>query len=235
MIRKLIIAFVALIVVLIVVSFFTLNALVKKGVETFVPKMTQSPVTVESVKLSPFTGKGEISGLVIGNPEGFETDEAFRLGSVKIHIDPMSVMSGEIVIHDIVIDGAEVTYEFKGLTTSNIQQIMDNMKEFGGEQKEKPAGEKKKVKIEHFLFANAKVHLSSTLLKGEKVSTTMPDVELTDIGDQTLAETILDVQEGLWDGLKDSATQLKDQFSTDELEKGVTEGVTEGIKGLLGN
>lgn len=233
MIRKLIIAFVALIVVLVVVTFFSLNVIVKKGVETFAPKMTGTSVTLESVKISPFTGKGEISGLVIGNPEGYDTDEAFRLGSVQIHIDPMSVMAGETVIHDIVIDGAEVTYEFKGLMTNNIKQIMDNMKEFAGEQKEKPEGEKKKVKIEHFLFSNAKVHLSASMLKGEKVSVSMPDVELNDIGDQSLGDTLMDIQEGLWSGLKNSASQLKDQLG--DLGGSLTEGVTDGIKGLLGD
>ncbi len=233
MIKKLVLGLVALIAVLVVVTFFSLNAIVKKGVETFAPKMTGTPVTLESVKISPFTGKGEISGLIIGNPEGYDTDEAFRLGSVKIHIDPMSVIGGETVIHDIVIDGAEVTYEFKGLMTNNIKQIMDNMKEFAGEQKEKPAGEKKKIKIEHFLFSNAKVHLSASMLKGEKVSVSMPDVELDDIGDQSLGDTLLDIQAGLWDGLKSSASKLKDQVGN--LGGSITEGVTEGIKGLLGN
>ena len=48
----------------------------KALVETLGPEMTQSPVTLESASLSLLSGEGSFVGLHIGNPEGFDTEEA---------------------------------------------------------------------------------------------------------------------------------------------------------------
>lgn len=240
MLKKIIIALVVVVLLLAAGSFVFMNTAVKKGVETFVPKMTGTSVEVGGVKLSPFTGKGEISDLVIGNPEGYETPSSFKLTSVKIHLSPMSLLSDEIVIHDIVIDGPEVTYELKGIRSNNIKQIMENIKEFAGVTDEAPTPEaeaeepqaaktKKKVRIEHFLFSNAKVHLSASMLKGKKASVPMPTIELNDIGDQSLGETIAQIQQNLWNGIKDAVAGLTNQIT------GAGGSLVEGVKGLFGN
>jgi hypothetical protein len=238
MLKKMLISLVVVLLLLVAGSFFFLNAAVKKGVETFVPKMTKTSVAVGGVKLSPFSGKGEISDLVIGNPAGYETPSSFKLTSVKIHLSPMSLLSDQIVIHDIIIDGPEVTYELKGISSNNIKQIMENIKEFAGAADKAPAPEaeepgaapvKKKVRIEHFLFTNARVHLSASMLKGKKASVPMPTIELKDIGDQSLGETISQIQQSLWNGIKEAVVGLKGQVT------GAGGNLVEGVKGLFGN
>ena len=62
----------ATVVVVVVGGFFLLtsglNAAVKSGVETVGSQATETPVTLEEVDLSLFSGKGEIRGFTIDNP-----------------------------------------------------------------------------------------------------------------------------------------------------------------------
>ncbi len=60
----------------------TLGTGIKTVVETLGPEMTQAQVTLSSAKISLLSGDGRLKGLVIGNPEGFDTENAFALGEI---------------------------------------------------------------------------------------------------------------------------------------------------------
>ena len=48
-----------------------LDALVVNGVNTYGPKLTQTKVELASVRLSPLSGSGTLTGLSVGNPAGW--------------------------------------------------------------------------------------------------------------------------------------------------------------------
>jgi uncharacterized protein involved in outer membrane biogenesis len=179
-------------IVLGVVFYVLLNRMVKTSVETVLPRITGTPVELEGVSLSMFSGKGSIRGFIIGNPEGYQTDSAFRLGEVRVDVDIPSLFSDTIVIEEIAIRGAQITYEMSGLTDSNIAQIKKNVEAFGGpkeaepgaepEEEEKAPGEMPKVEIKKFTMEDCTVSLSATLLKGKKATAPMPPVHLENIG-----------------------------------------------------
>ncbi len=179
-----------LFIVVLLVVFFRLNSMVKAGVENVLPRITGTPVKLEDVSISVFSGKGTLKGLVIGNPEGFNTEHAFALGTVRVDVDVLSVFSDKIIIEEVYIDGPEVIYE-AGLRSSNIGEILDNVEEFAGPPKEGEApeeGEKreaKKIQINHFVFKNGKLALSAKVLRGQKLSVPLPDVELHNIGSES--------------------------------------------------
>ena len=58
-----------------------LGGLIKKAVETVGPKITQTPMTIERVSLSPLSGSGSIKGFVLGNPEGYQSPFAIKFGA----------------------------------------------------------------------------------------------------------------------------------------------------------
>ncbi|MDR4508099.1 MAG: hypothetical protein MRJ65_07675 [Candidatus Brocadiaceae bacterium] len=60
--------------------FFSLfiNAIVKKSVETLGPNITQTSIDLKKAKISLFSGRGEMQGLIVGNPEDFKTESAYR-------------------------------------------------------------------------------------------------------------------------------------------------------------
>ncbi len=202
---KIVLALVAVAIVLVVVGvtmlYLSLGKVVKTGVETFGSQALQAPVTVTNITFSAFTGKAEIEGLVVGNPQGFKTDSAFKLGVTRVVVDPKSIMTDTIVIREILIEAPEVTYE-TDLKGSNITRLKENIEAFTGtgatepgdepaeEPADKPAEEPnaedgkpgKKVVIESFKIADGQIRLSATVLGGAALPVPLPEVHLTDIG-----------------------------------------------------
>jgi uncharacterized protein involved in outer membrane biogenesis len=207
---------VLVVVVAAVALYLSLNSVVKGAVEGVLPRITGTPVSLEKASISLFSGKGELNGLVIGNPEGFKTDSAFSLGTVRIDLDPSSLLSDRIIIEEIYIDAPVVTYE---LSTSgdNISRIRKNIEQFAGtgdgapdEQpgEEEPAprkGKGKKVQINKFTFARAKVAGSATILQGQKIETPeLSTIELTDIGKEKEGKSVGEVAKELFNPLSSS-------------------------------
>ena len=100
--KKLIIRlFIALIVVIVIAIFAAgplLDKAIKKGVETFGPKLTKVDIKLESVSLSLFSGSGAIQGLVVGNPEGYKTPSAISVGETLLHQLTDAKAVGRLVI-----------------------------------------------------------------------------------------------------------------------------------------
>src|SRR5262245_36239020 len=90
------IVLVVLLVVAVVVVFASLNSIVKKGVETVGPQLTKVEIRLGGVKLSPFSGSGQLSQLFVGNPAGYKTESAMKVGDVKVSVDVGSLLSDTI-------------------------------------------------------------------------------------------------------------------------------------------
>jgi hypothetical protein len=171
--------------------YFGLNSAVKAGVQEVLPEITGTKVVLDSANLAPWSGSGELSGFLIGNPEGFNTDHAFRLGRVFLKVQTASVFSDTVVIDEIIVEEPHVVYE-RALTRSNISKIQENVDAFAArhgvgesEEPEKPTEDAKpgkKVIIKRFLMRGGKVSLSAKLLQGNKLTLPLPTIELTDIG-----------------------------------------------------
>ena len=243
----------ALIIVVVLIVFFALNGIVKSAVEAVAPKVTGTPVTLERVRISALTGKGTISGLVIGNPEGFKTPHAFALGTVRVDIDLPSLMSDKIIIEEIYIDAPEVTYEM-GLSGSNIGKIQENVEAFAGppskeEDPEEDEAEGKKIQINHFVFKNAKIGLSAKLLQGSQLSVPLPSVELHDIGKESDGVSIAQAAKEVFTPLTKQITAVASAALTGAKELAASgvdaakkaggvvtdtaKGAVQGVKGLF--
>ena len=154
-----------------------LNSAVASGIKSVGSDATETPVDVEEVEISVFSGRGEIRGLVIDNPDGFNTDYAFELGRITIHLDIASVRRDVIVIHEISIDGARLIAEQK-LRQNNLHQILNSLQEYAdtGEESEWPSN----LVIEQLHFTNAQVTLHAPLISEKTFD--IPDVHVSDIG-----------------------------------------------------
>ena len=107
-----------LLVAYIGLSFF-LGSVVKAGVNSFAPKLTQTSVELKGAHISPFTGSGTLTGLTVGNPEGWSESNAVSLGKIHVDVQPFSIFGDHIVINEIIIDQPEFLYETK-VIASNI-------------------------------------------------------------------------------------------------------------------
>ncbi|WP_210431265.1 DUF748 domain-containing protein [Iodidimonas gelatinilytica] len=103
----------------------------RAGIERHAPPILGAPVAVEKISFSPFTGQAEITGVRIGNPDGYPDADAVRLGSFMIKLKPQSVLTDLIDIKTIRIDAPELRIE-PGPNSTNLQSIQKNIEDFIG-------------------------------------------------------------------------------------------------------
>jgi hypothetical protein len=197
--KKLLIAIPIILIVIVLVIGFSINSIVKSGIQTFGSMAMGADVRVDDVDISILSGSGKIKGVFVGNPTGFKTDSAFRLSEVRVSLDPKSLLSDRIVIDSIYINAPDITYE-KGMSGDNIQALLNNIRKYsgtsGGRKKEsagKDGGKEKKVVISDLLIQNGKINLSMAALQGKKVTLDMPEIHMTDIGKDDKNATLSDV------------------------------------------
>ncbi len=251
--KKIGIILVAIVVLLVVVVLglsLSLNSAIKAGVTTLGPKMTKTSVELQAVDISILSGTGEIKQLLIGNPEGYQTAYAMRLGSVQVAMDPMSVFSDRIVVKEIVIDSPEVTFEAE-MKGNNISQIKKNIEAFAGPQEAKgeapsqKEGAGKKLQIDDIRVTNGKINLSGMGMQGKTITVPLQDIHLSDIGKDSGGASIPVVTEKIFLAVNQGVLKAVAQSGYD-ISKGVEEvkkkgeavkeeagGIVKGLKGIF--
>lgn len=176
---KIIIALVVLLVIGGIALFVSLGSIVKKGVETVGPEITKVSIKLDGVTVSPLSGSGAIKGLVVGNPEGYKTESAIKLGEASLALDAMSVLSDKVHVKSVNIAGPEITFE-GSLKGSNLTKILDNVQSAAGGGSS--GGSSKKLQVDEFNITGAKISISATLMGGKAMTVPMPDIHLKDLG-----------------------------------------------------
>jgi len=195
-IRIAIVLVVLMVVAVVAVGFF-LGDIIKVGMNTVGPKITQTAFTVNSVSVSMLTGSAGVKGLVIGNPEGYKGSSAISVGKASVGVAPFSVLSDKIVIKSVEVRDAEITFVGNPIGANNLNKIMDNVNAMAGapatNAPAQTAGAKKpakKLEVDDFLITGAKVQFNGVTLP-------LPPIHLTDLGKGpdgiTAAELVKDV------------------------------------------
>lgn len=184
--RKAIAALLLLVIVAGVAVFLSLGSMVREGVVAFGPEVIKAPIQLDGVSLSPLSGKGELTGLVVGNPEGFKTPHAVKLGTASLHVNPASLLADKIVVQSLKADGAEITFE-GSLGSSNLGKLQENVDAYvaallGAAEKDKKAAPGKKLQVNELIISNAKINLSLTILGGKSATVPLPEIKLTNLG-----------------------------------------------------
>ena len=235
---------IGIIVVILIIALFAiilnLGKIVKTGINTVVPQVTKCEAHVEDVNFNVFGGKFEIKNLVIKNPEGYKTDQAFSLGHIFVNVKMGSLMSDVIEIDQVLIDAPEITYEV-GLGNSNLNTILENVNsalpssdEEKKEEKEEKKEGGKKVVVNLVKVTNGKIGVSAKIAGGMEAPIVLPDIEIKDLGKkeggismvQAAAITLKTTLLSIFDVLKSSGKLLLDGA------KAIGEGITEGIKSI---
>lgn len=177
------IKFVLFILIVLVFSVVLFNSwFVKNSINTVGPQVLGVPVSVEKVRTFLLMGRINIKNLVIGNPDGFKTDNLFKLNELVIRFKPQSLLTGTIIINEISVISPEVTYEMS-MGGSNIGALQERL---AGDKKEEPKEEEekpgKKIIIEKFVFNDGQVNLSLPGMMGTAMPIPLPAIEMKDIG-----------------------------------------------------
>lgn len=253
MIKKIFLFLVILAIAAVAAIYFlgssALNKGIKTGVEKFGPEVTQTPVRLDDVNLSILSGNGTLTGLYVGNPDGYKSENIFALGQIEIDVDTSSVFSDKIIINKIIIQKPEISYE-KTLMSSNIKALLKNIEDFTGgadesapePETEAPAesGSSKQVVIKQLVIEDGTIFVG---LMGAGTTVPLPRIEMNNIGEtgnkKSMAEVIdlvlTEVLKSIGPAIAESG-DLVGEGGKAALEQGegALKGATDSIKGLFG-
>jgi uncharacterized protein involved in outer membrane biogenesis len=250
-----VIALVVLVVVGLIIAGTFLGDIVKRGVETVGPKITQVSVKLDEVQLSLWTGSAEVKGLVVGNPDGYQTPQAISAGLIAVGVNPLSVLSDKIVVRSLHVESPEITFE-GGLGGNNLSKIMDNVNtaaknaaQTGGTistnatTQAKPA---KKFEVDDLLITGAKVHVNLTDPVEKEMTLSLPPIHLTDLGQNADGITAAELTRSVLDvivtatvkavseaGINKGAEKLI-KAAGKNMDAGTSKILTKGLGNLLG-
>jgi len=246
-----------LVIVIIVAALFyvytSLGSLIRVAVEKYGSEITQANVQLNEADVSVSSGQGALRGLKIGNPKGFRTTTAFQLDEISVAVDVGTITSNPVVVKEIVISAPQVTYELgpEGSNIDALKRNVDNYTKAGSGAEKSAAAEEKpsgpKLVIQNLYIRNGNVNIGSTV-SDQTMSTTLPDIHLTNIGKEKNGATPGEIAETIIDALAKGVNakvasvdtsqvlgEAKKQFGTagaDLEEKG--KGAVEGIGKLFG-
>lgn len=162
-----------------------LDSLVKSAIEKYASQMTRTKVQVTSVEIRAAQGTGIVRGLFVGNPSGFKTPYALKVGAIEIALDVSSIAKSVVHIKKIAVSSPDIIYE-KANGTTNFDAIEKHIAEYVGSSGDHSGGRGngKKLIVGKFSINNAKVQASAGFMNGRRVSVNLPDITLHNIGTQ---------------------------------------------------
>ena len=234
-----------LVVAALVYVYVNLDSIVKSTIEEAGTRVTLADVTVEGVSIETTQNTAAINGLVVGNPDGFNSDYAFSLGNISVRLDGSTLTSDTIRIIEVVVDSPSVIYEL-GNGSSNIATIQRNVEAFvqrvsgptgaGGADSE-TSGDSvaggTKIIIDNVYVRNGDVGVSAGFLQGKKLSTKLPEIHLTDVGKEDGGATPAEVAGEILTAINASVFKAVSNLNVDGLLQGVGD-LGKGVAGAVG-
>jgi uncharacterized protein involved in outer membrane biogenesis len=158
-----------------------IDPLVRTGIVKVSSDALQVPTSLKDAQVS-LGGRLELQDLRVPNPAGFETATALWLPKLLLETSFTGILSREIVVDRLEIDGPELTIEFKS-TRSNFGALQDNLSKNKAPAPSQPSS--RKFRISRLRVAQAKVRFFSDAIGGGLKELVLPPFELTDVGGKT--------------------------------------------------
>ena len=117
---------IVVVIAILIFGLSNLGPIIKRAVNSYGPQITKTELHVADVGVSIFSGEAKIKRFFLGNPSGFKTPSAMKVGSVLVNVDEKSLTSDTIVIDRIEVITPEITYEKMG-EIDNFNTILKNI------------------------------------------------------------------------------------------------------------
>ena len=240
-------ALVVLVVLLAVVGgalfwlYESVDVLVKFTLEHYGPDVTGVSVKVAHVEISARDGRGMLKGIEIGNPPGFSSAHAAKLGEVRLAVDPATIRAPIVHVQEIAIEAPLIVYE-RGNKGTNLDAIQKNIESYvsrnvpvseaGDKSSGGMGGVRHRFIVDRLTIRGAKVTMTNSGLRGQGISFDLPDIELHDLGKRQGGLTASQVANIATNTLIAKIGQ-RVLTNIDLLRKGGVEGAIDALKGLI--
>jgi len=181
--RVIVLAILILIILAVVaVNLFAEHA-VRVGIQTAATKTLNVGVSVSNVDLSIIGGKLALQNLLISNPPGYQHDKLLELKNAKIEVDVKSLLSDVVNIKEIKLDGVNVVLEQRGVSGSNLQDVIKAISG-GPKDKDKSETSGKKLHIDVLEISDVTVQLKLLPVPGiaDTVPLKLSPIRMTNLG-----------------------------------------------------
>jgi len=169
-----------------------LDGAVASAIERHGSALTGTRVDVDGLDLALSTGRVDLDGVTVGNPRGYDTDYAVRIGSAAVELDIGSLAGAVPVIEELVLDGALINAEQRA-AASNLTDIQQHAT---GSSSEPPAAEPGRIVVERFRVRNARVLVTSEHLRTPE-ELPLRDIVVENIGSATGGVTYSEAAEAM--------------------------------------
>lgn len=136
-------------------------------------------VEVGMVTVAPWSGKGRVRGLVVGNPEGYSGPYAFKADLIEVALKPASLLGDSLVVESVVVRGPSVRLE-TGPGGTNLSRLR-------GKASSGSSGGGRSVRIKRLDITGAQMSLPGG------ITSPLPDVHLKDLGGRSALDQVLGV------------------------------------------
>ena len=126
-----------------IIMLLTLPFIIRNGIYHVGPIITGVPMEIKHISFNPFAGTLTIRDFIIGNPKGYSSPYAVKLGHLHVDVGMTTLFSKKLLLERIEVRGVELNYETSLLST-NIGEIQDNVNKLsGGSGRNEPAQKEK--------------------------------------------------------------------------------------------
>ncbi|MBX3353241.1 MAG: hypothetical protein KF684_09925 [Phycisphaeraceae bacterium] len=161
-----------------------IDGIAKRGIERGGTYALAVPTTLDSASVGLMSGSFSMAGLEVKNPEGFTAPHFLKLGDGSVNVTLGSLTKDVVELPTLTLSGIDM-YLVKEGGKANYQVIMDNLKRFETEEKQKPATDDgKKFVIRRVELNDVTVRATVLPIGGaaNTVDVKIPQIVLNDVG-----------------------------------------------------
>ena len=215
------------------------GTIIKHAVEKFGPEITGTRVTLSDVDISLLSGKAAINNLVIGNPKGFKSESAIKIGTVELVLDLSSLTSDKIRVTKILMDAAELTYELGNAGGSNISALQKNIEQrtasmtsgSSSSKNDAASSESPSMAVDNIFINKTRVNILASALGGKGTGLVLPDIYLKDIGKSGKGASPAEVANQVFAKLSKSViAAVSKELPTDQVKGAVNKALADKVK-----
>lgn len=195
LVKRLILAVILLIVLVVVGVFFYIDSIAKAGIEKGATYAMGVDTKLDNISLGIFSGKFGMDKLNVANPAGFSSPHFFSLGRGEVDVSIGQLMGEKVQVARIMFKDIDVHLE-RAKGQSNYAVIMDNLKKLESKSDttvKEESGTQKKFVIELIDIQNINVHVNMAPELGQltKLDINIPALSLKGIGSDTEGGALL--------------------------------------------
>ena len=232
--KKLLIAIVVLVAVGAGAAYYlssNAGGIIRDGVVEYLPPMIGADVELARVNLDARAGSASLNNLVIYNPEGFNSDHAFKIDNMSLKLDIQSLTSDVIHINEVRLEAPDMIYEI-GRNGNNVGRLQENVTKYVESLNLESSDSELKYIIDHVYINGTKVKIVSDLLGGRGAGVTLPDLHITDIGKRENGAIATDVLKQILGVVNASVSKVAQSEVLGDVVGGAKDAAGNVVKGL---